>query len=512
VTDESGSSPVSAAALEAESPRGHEFATAGRNAIKLGMSLTLSWAVAFFIRFPIPRLLGPERFGLLNFAENFSATFFSVIDLGVSTYIFREIPVRPALASEFWGGLLLVRSVTSVLLLFAMAGTLVASHHTFEVQAAVLVFGLTQFVTTYTTTVGALLQAMSRVNRPAIAGVVSKVVWGGGLVAAIFFTRSLPLLALPLLASELMKLAVIYPEARRLFGLNLRLDMAKTKAVLLGSLPFFISGGAINIGGRLNVTVLEFVVADKKEVGWFGAAQNLASLTMLLSPLFSWVLMPLLARARARSDEEVFEILRRTVQGLLAIVIPMTLIASLGADFWMRLAFHQAYDEAALSLRFLALGFILIYLAMAFSTLLIMTGHSWSVSMISLGSVPCRPILVALLAGPCARRFGPGGGALGASLAEIITSIGIVAAHFIPIGTRALDRRLLVSGGKSLAVAALVTVLDRTIFLSLGYWRLVVDLLAYASLVVAVGGINVSEVTRVIRTLRASPAGARFAK
>jgi O-antigen/teichoic acid export membrane protein len=501
--DEPTLPPAPAGAAVQPPARVHEFATAGRNAIKLALSLTVSWAVAFFIRFPIPRILGPERFGLLNFAENFSASFFSIIDLGVSTYVFREIPVRPSHASDFWGGLLLVRTIASAVLLGAMAATLAASHHTLEVQATVFIFGLTQFVMTYTTTIGAMLQAVTRVDRPAIAGVASKLVWGVGLAAAIHLSRALPVLALPLLVSELLKLAVIYPEARHVFDLKPHVDMEKTKAVLLASLPFFISGGAINIGGRLNVAVLEFVITDKKEVGWFGAAQNLASLTMLLSPLFTWVLMPLLARARTRSEEEVFEILRRTIEGLLVVVIPITLVASLGADFWMRLAFRAPYDPAALSLRFLSLGFILIYLAIALSTLLIMTGHSWSVSMISLGSVPCRPILVALLAGPCARRFGPGGGALGASLAEIITSVAIVLAHFIPIGTRALDRRLLSSGGKSLAVAAIVTVLDRTVFLRFGYWRLLLDVLVYASLALASGALKIKEIARVIRTLRA---------
>jgi O-antigen/teichoic acid export membrane protein len=488
--------------------RTHEFATAGRNAIKLALSLTITWTVAFFVRFPMPRLLGPERFGLFNFADNFAATFFSLIDLGVSTYIFREIPVRPKHASEFWGGLLIVRIAASLLLFVAMAITLAVSHHSLEVQETVFVFGLAQFVTTYTTSVGALLHAVTRVDRVAIANVASKLVWGAGLAVALYFWRwSLPLLALPLLISEALKLVVIYPEAHKSLDLKLRVDGAVTKTVLIASLPFFISTGAINIGGRLNTAVLEFVIHDEREVGWFGAAQILASLTMLLSPLFSWVLMPLLARAKARSEEEVYKILRRTIEGLLVTVIPMTLIASLGADFWVRLAFHSAFDPAALSLRLLAFGFILIYLAIALSTLLIMTGHSWSVSMISLGSVPMRPILVALLAVPCARHFGPGGGAFGAALAEILTSIGIVAAHFIPIGGRALDRRLLVAGGKSLAVAAAVTALDRTAFAHLvAPLRLFLDCVLYVVLALASRTVQIPEIKAVVQGLRANRA------
>ncbi|MBV9948719.1 MAG: oligosaccharide flippase family protein [Myxococcales bacterium] len=495
--------PLSQAPTSLGSARSQELSTAGRNAIKLAISLTITWTVALLIRFPVPILLGPERYGALNFSENYAAAFFAVLDLGVSTYIFREIPVRPSHASDFWGGLLVARLGISALLFAGMALGLLRSHHSLEVQAAVAVFGLAQFVTTYNVSIAALLQAVSRVNRVAIANVASKIVWGAGLLGALLFSHSLPLLAAPLLASEALKLLVLYPEAKDALKLRLRVDYRETKVALIACLPFLISGGAVNIGGRLNVTALEFVIGDKREVGWFGAAQNLAGLTMFLSPLFSWVLLPLLSRARARSEEEVYQILRRTIEGLLVILVPVTLITSLGAEHWMRLLFRAAYDEGALSLRVLAFGFILIYLAIALSTLLIMTGHSWSVSVISLASVPFRPLLVYLLAAPCVRHFGAGGGALGAALAEVLTSVGIVAAHFIPIGGRALDRRLLLVGGKSLLAAAAVIAVDRTVLRHHGWGRIAADAALYVALALAIGAVRVNEVIRLVKTLRA---------
>jgi O-antigen/teichoic acid export membrane protein len=491
------------------SSRAHEFATVGRNALKLALSLTVTWTVAFFVRFPIPRILGPARFGLLNFGDNFATTFFSLMDLGVSTYIYREIPTKPKHASDMWGGVTLVRSLASVLLFLAMAGTLAAKHQTREVQETVFVFGLAQFVMVFNGSLSAFLHATSKVNRIAVANVVSKLMWGLGLGAALFFSRALPLLAAPMLASELLRFVILYPAAKRAVDLKHRIDWKATKAVLLWSLPVFISNGAINLGGGLNVAVLEFVTPDQREVGWFGASQNLASLTMLLSPLLSWVLLPLLARAKERSEEEVFAILRRTVEGLLVVVTPLTLVVSLGADLWIRLAFRAPYAPAAMSLRILALGFLLIYLAMTLSTLLILLGHRWSVSMISLAAVPGRPLLVWLLAAPCSRHFGLGGAAVGAALAEVITSVGIVAAHFIPIGGRALDRRLLMAGGKSLLVAGVVMAIDRTVLQNVGYARLLIDTLAYVGLALAIGVEKVSEITKVVRLVARSRKGSQ---
>ena len=53
------------------------------NAIKLGGSLVVTWGIALIARLYIPRHLGPERFGILKFADAFTATAFVVMGLGL---------------------------------------------------------------------------------------------------------------------------------------------------------------------------------------------------------------------------------------------------------------------------------------------------------------------------------------------------------------------------------------------------------------------------------------------
>ena len=489
------------------SVRAEEFHTAGRNAVKLFLAMMLTWTVAALVRFLPARFIGPARFGELNFADSMSQSFFTFIDLGITTYMLREIPVRPKHASDFWGGLLVARVVASVFLYIAMAWTMAADHCSHELQLAAAIFAFGQFAITYSTSIGGLLQAMAQVDRLAVANVLSKVLWGvvtvAALVVAKYVPYYLPILAVPLVISELAKIAILYPEAKRAVGLEFRIDVQATKIALLGSLPFFISNAAVNLGGTLNGTVLGFIITDWQELGWFRAAQNLASLTMFLSPLLQWVLMPLLARAKARSSDEVYEIVRRTNEGLVLAVTPITLLASLGANLWIRIAYKSAFDPAAVVLQIWSLGFILIYIAMTLSTLLVMTGHSWSVSLISLGSLPARPILVWILAPYCARHLGPGGAALGAAFSDLFTMIGIVCVHFIPLGRRAIDKRFLLTSVKTIVVAALVIALDRFVLRPIGYARLVVDLLAYVVLAFALGAAKVGEVVRVVKSLRA---------
>jgi O-antigen/teichoic acid export membrane protein len=487
------------------SARVQEFRTAGRNAVKLFVALMLTWTVGMFVKFLPARYLGPGRFGELNFAEATSNSFFAFIDLGITTYMLREIPVRPKHASDFWGGLLVVRIAISILLYGAMALSLATAHASRELQLTAAVYCLANFAMTYSTSVGGLLQAMTQVDRLAVSNVLSKVLFGVATAVALaamkYVPYSLPILALPLLLSEAAKIAILYPEASRAVKLEFRVDAAATKVALLGSLPFFISNSAINLGGTLNATVLGFVIHDYRELGYFRAAQNLASLTMFLSPLLQWVLMPLLARAKTRSVDEVYAIVRRTNEGLVLLVTPITLLASLGASLWVHLAYKDQYDNAVIVLQVWSLGFVLIYLAMTLSTLLVMTGHSWSVSAISLGSLPVRPLLVWLLSPVFARHWGLGGAALGGAVSDLLTTVGIVIVHFIPLGWKAIDRRFLMTFVKTVVVAVGVIALDWYALQRFGYVRLVVDMVAYVVFVFLIGAAKVKEVVHLVREL-----------
>src|SRR5262249_22162133 len=162
----------------------------------------------------------------------------------------------------------------------------------------------------------------------------------------------------------LLRTLVLYPAARAAVDLRLHLKFDALKAVILASIPFYVNSIAVNLGSRLDVSMLEFLAdTEKEEVGWYSAANTLSGLAMLLSPLINWVLMPLFARAKNRSEDEFFRILRRAIEGLLLCAIPVTMVIGLGADLWVRLAFGPKFGPAAVSLRFLAPIFVATYLA-----------------------------------------------------------------------------------------------------------------------------------------------------
>ena len=495
-----GDSDEHAHAKEGDSAK-HEtrldLAVALRNAVKLGSSLLATWAVGLVVSFAVPRVLGPERFGILYYAESFTGAAFVVCGLGIDTYIQKAVSIRPKHASDFFGTTLTLRALLSAVVLAGMFVYERAGNGTGETVAAVMMYGLTQVLLTLNASLSALLQSATKVGKLAISNVLSKFLWGGGVLAALHFHAPVWVVILPLFATEVLKASVLGYVVRREINLRLVLDWSATRAVLRESRPFFVNTAAFTVGSMLDGAMMKHL-ATAEELGWYGGAKRIAALALLLSPLVSWILMPLLTRARARSDDEFFEVLRRATEAVLVGAIPATMLLSVGADIWIHLLYGRAYDPAVASLRVLAPSFVLTYVAVLLSTALILFDRAWPVTLVSLGSLALQPFLITFMVPFGAAHFGAGGAGLGNAIVFSFLELFSVVGFAIYLGRRALDGRVIYAVGGSLFAFAAVAVLDRYV-LGLGPARILLDAVVYTVLIFVTGAVRVRDVRAVLQ-------------
>jgi O-antigen/teichoic acid export membrane protein len=473
-----------------------------RSALALGASLLGTWSLALLVRVLLPRWLGPETFGAFTFADGFTATFFIVLGLGVETYIQKEIPVRPAHASDFFGGVIALRVAMAVLLLGLMMLALTAMHRSALVHGLVLVFGAGQLLLAINTSLGSLLQASRSVGGLAFVNVLAKVLWGAGVLLALFLGLGLIALAGAFVLGELLRLAVLLPLAKKHVGLKLHVDLGAVRRLVLASLPYYVNLIACTVYARVDVTMLSLLSSDY-EIGWYGAAANFAALALLASPLVAWVLMPMMSRAVARSPEELYRLLRRAIEAALLIALPLSLLTGLGADVWVHVVFGKAFDPAVKSLRVLAPVFLFTYVAMLAATALVMLGKPWRVAALSMLGLVINPALDLLLVRWASRTLGPGGAGAGAAIALLTTEAFVAVAMVATVGRRAFDRRSVRAIVAAVGASLVVIVLDR-LLASLGPVRLVVDLGVWFALAVGLGAVRLSTLPLVLRALRSA--------
>jgi O-antigen/teichoic acid export membrane protein len=480
--------------------------TALRNAFKLALSLVATWSIGLVVRFWLPRYLGPADFGLLSFAEGLAATALACASLGIDTYIQKEIPIRPRHASDFYGGSVVLSALLSGVLIVGLMVVPLGARPP-EIRHLLLVFGLGYLVFALNTSLAALLQANATVNELALANVVTKVAWGIGMVTGILLRLPLVGFAAVFAGCEVLKATILQLAARRRLSLRFRFEAAATRAVVVASLGFYANSVAQVLGLRLDVTVLGLLAQDA-EVGWYGAAQTLAGITLLLTPVLWAVLTPLFARAHERSAEEMFGVLRRALEGIVSLTVPVALMLALGADLWIRIAFGGAYTPSAGSLRTLAPLFALVYVSILLGTALIVQGRGWRLTTISLAGIVVHSISGLLLVPALRGWLGPGGSGVGMALAAVLKELFVMGCMVAALAPGVIDRprRSLIARSVLAAGGACAVHLGLA---PLGPWRLVPDLAVYLTLAVALGALRprlmVALIREIVSARRSSP-------
>jgi O-antigen/teichoic acid export membrane protein len=172
-----------------------------------------------------------------------------------------------------------------------------------------------------------------------------------------------------------------------------------------------------------------------------------------------------------------------------------------GADLWLRLLFGHAYAPATMALRILAASSFVIYIAIVYALTLIMLGRAWTLTLISMVALVVNILLNVLFIRPSMRFFGDGGGGVGCALASLGTHIFAAGAMIGFVGRDAFDRSTARMVAKSLAACLLVVIVDR-LTLSLGWGRMIVDVVVYLVVVLATGALRMGEMRRMVAAAR----------
>ena len=242
-------------------------------------------------------------------------------------------------------------------------------------------------MTTLNGTLGIVSEHDAALGAAAVANMLGKVVWGAGLLVGLHYNAPLVVLALPGLFGEALRVLIMVPANRREAGLRYRVDVPSYASALVESLPFYVNSLALGILSSLGMSVLEFIRLDEREVGWFAGAQNIAYLC-ISSPRCSGGWGCRFSRAPSRApSRRACHVLRRVVEGLVAAIVPVTVLISAGADVLIHLAFGDKYAPAHTALSILSLVFVMTYIDTMLAMSLIILRKGWSVTVISISAV-----------------------------------------------------------------------------------------------------------------------------
>jgi O-antigen/teichoic acid export membrane protein len=326
--------------------------------------------------------------------------------------------------------------------------------------------------------------------------VVAFVLLGGGVVGAVvaFFL------------GELVKAVLLYREVFRRIPLKLKVNWGATRAVLWTAFPFMLNSISL-IYSRLDMNMMSWWHMSEAELGWYGAAVQISSFTLILTPLLGGAILPLFSRAAARSREELDSVGARTMGTILTFALAGGFAMALASELMVRLTAGKDFLPAVPALMILCANFAFTYVAVVSSYFMWAKGRPWTMTGISAFGLVINPIFNMLIIRPLAAR-GDGWGGTGAALATVATETVIIGILLCFTGRGVFDRKVLSMLARTAVVMGLVGALHaqlRPLVDSPPSWlggphsipslavRLLIEAVAYLGLAVVTRAVNVRE-------------------
>jgi len=390
------------------------------SAISFGSNGLLLLLVVFAARY-----LGVEDFGKYCGALALVTLFDVLSDLGMRTFLAKEVARNQELANSYFSSLVPIKIVLGLLTVLVVVSTTLLMNYSRELMLVVYILAVAMILRSFKFTIRAFFQAFRKFEYEAASLVFERiltlavglfVLWSGyGLVA---FALVFPLVR----SIDLVVTMIVFK--REITQPKIRIDLGKWREMIIGALPFGLALGLGSLYLRLD-TVMLAKMRPAFEVGWYGAGYSFIDACYMIPAVLSASLLPTLSILHVRSKDEFQAVCGRVLKYLVIIALGVGTVGVLSGDRLIALVYGEQYAESGVILKILCSALLFSYLASLGGTMLYSMDREVHVLRNMLFSVAMNFILNLILIDKY--------GYIGAAFATAITQLGYCCLNFFTL-------------------------------------------------------------------------------
>jgi O-antigen/teichoic acid export membrane protein len=430
-----------------------------RNFAALFGGQLVTWMMTLVWTMIVPRVLGPDEFGIVTAMLSVSGVSALFLGLGARQFLVREIVLHRHETGKIVGTAIVLRITLTPIVAVAAYTFAHLAHYNHEQSLALYLATLFNVIVLLNEPILAGFQAIERMKYIAFVDVINKSAQsllgiGVALVGlgAIGITANMAVVAFVVLG-----LSVVW------FGRHVRIELATGLRVVSNmarqSSGLWLTGVFFTFYLWID-TIMLSLMTTSKVVAWYGASTTLYQTLLFVPNLMATSWMPRFVGAFKRGRlEGMYRTARKPLELVLVISAPLAAGMAIASAIIVRLLYGSAYDGAAPVLAILSLCLPATYTGIMTVHMLIASGRQRIFQYLMLGATLVNPPLNYLLISWAQRTFH--NGAIGAALAllvtELLVSVGGVCAvcHVV---ARPLVRRCALSFGASAAASGVAFV------------------------------------------------------
>ena len=329
--------------------------------------------VSLFVGVWVARYLGPEKFGLLSFAQSFVALFTVLSTLGLDILVVRELVKDESRAETLLGTSFFLKIFGAISMLFILVIVLGVTTNDFQAKTLILIiasasifqsFNVVDFYfqskvmgkyIVYANFISLLFSSVVKITLIITNARLDAFVW------VIFFD------------SIVLAIGYLYYFFKHSDFKIQKLIFKKSTAILLlkDSWPLILSGIVISIYMRIDQIMLKQLLGNE-EVGQYSAAVRISEGWYFIPVVIANSLFPAIINAKKHSDELYYKRIQSLYDLMVWIAIAIAVPVTFLSDIIINLFYGGQYNQAG--------GVLLIHIWAGVFVFLGVTSGKWYLS------------------------------------------------------------------------------------------------------------------------------------
>ncbi len=319
----------------------------------LSVSQVITSICAFLWTIIIARYLGVSDYGIVSFAISFTGLLGIVMDLGISTYITREIAKHKNLVRKYFNNIFFFKLILATILLFLSGLILYVMGYSHLTIIVTLIFTIELIFMSMTTFLNGVFQAFEKVKYQAIGAILNSSFLLIGILITLGFDLGVISIALAYTIAYSIYFSYMFLAYTKTFGrTNLEMDTDFIKQVITKSIPFGLTNFFYSIYFSIDIVMLSYLTGDYA-TGLYKSAYNIINVFTTFFVVYQSVIFPVMSKFFKESQNLIKISYELSVKYLLLIIIPL----SVGIFFYARpivdLIYSNQYSLASAPVRIL---------------------------------------------------------------------------------------------------------------------------------------------------------------
>lgn len=389
----------------------------GRNAVWIIGGSVANKLIALIVGAWTARYLGPENYGLIDYAGAYTTLFFPLCTLGINSLIVKEIVEKPDEEGTTLGTTLFLQcaaSLLSIVVIGAVVLFLNPGEKTTFVVAMLCNLGLFfQMMDSFKYWFQAKLES----KYAAIATTTAYIISSLYKVVLLVNKKTVEWFALASSVDYFVVAVILCVTYKRLNGPLLRVSKERARSLLTDSYHFILSGIMISIYGATDRLMLKNLL-EESQVGYYGTAVSICNMWVFLLSAIIDSYKPVIFDLHGE-DRKAY--LNKNIE-MYSIVFYVSVFVSIGIMFFgeigIRILYGSDYLPAVVPLKICTWYVAFSYLGVARDAWIVCEGKQKHLIYIYAGAALTNVILNYV--------FIPSLGAAGAALVSLITQVSTV--------------------------------------------------------------------------------------